>query len=207
MRKLILNLILMASILPAVAHVNLIYPAGGESFSAGQEVEVEWEIVIPHDTENWDLYFSDDGGESWEVIALDISPELLTYNWLVPDEGTDAARVRVVQDNVGIDYEDESNNFSITATLGQDDINMIAENFILYPVPAKDQLFIVSSIQLRHVTINVIGMQGQLIERLTNAYISKNEPFLLKLEGVRPGIYYMQVIMPDGVLSKKFLVQ
>ena len=97
-------------------HVNLLNPTGGETFIAGEEVQVNWQIAIMHDLQNWDLYYSPDGGANWEIIEEDIAPGLLTYTWLVPNNMTAEGRIRILMDNTGTDYEGISADFTIEAT-------------------------------------------------------------------------------------------
>lgn len=85
MKKSIFTIILVLSLIIAHAHVRLDHPQGGESFYPGQEITIEWTILIQHDTENFDLYFSTDGGLSWEGLQLNIPPDQLSYNWTVPE--------------------------------------------------------------------------------------------------------------------------
>lgn len=101
---------------PAVyAHVALDYPVGGETFNQGDTVNVQWHIVINHDLQNWDLYFSDDGGVSWQVVELDLPPGQLNYLWVVPGIPTTQGRIKIYMDNSGTDYEDQSGDFTILA--------------------------------------------------------------------------------------------
>jgi plastocyanin len=95
------------------AHVALDYPVGGETFTEGEIVNVQWHIVIPHDLLNWDLYFSDDRGTTWDPVELDLPPDVLNYEWTVPGIATTEGRIRIYMDNSGADYEDESENFTI----------------------------------------------------------------------------------------------
>lgn len=95
------------------AHVVLDYPVGGETFTQGDTVNVQWHIAIPHDLQNWDLYFSDDGGVSWQVIELDLPPAQLNYLWVVPGIPTTQGRIKIYMDNSGTDYEDQSGDFTI----------------------------------------------------------------------------------------------
>jgi len=67
-----------------LAHVELDYPQGGETFMSGEIVTIQWHIAIAHNTLNWDLYFSPDGGMTWEAIQIDIPPGELSYLWEVP---------------------------------------------------------------------------------------------------------------------------
>jgi len=95
------------------AHVELDNPLGGETFIVGQTVIIQWHIAIPHNTLNWDVLFSSDGGTSWAFIQMDLPANALSYTWVVPSTITSQARVSVIQDNSGQDYQDESMNFTI----------------------------------------------------------------------------------------------
>src|SRR4030095_14438606 len=95
------------------AHVILDYPQGGETFIVGETVTIQWHVYIPHNTINWDLYFSSDGGNTWQLIQLDIPVGQLTYQWEVPDNLTSLGKVKVIQDNTLEDYQDISGNFNI----------------------------------------------------------------------------------------------
>ncbi len=49
----------------APAHVQLDYPVGGETFVAGEIIEIQWHVLLPHQEHtDWDLFFSSDGGEN-----------------------------------------------------------------------------------------------------------------------------------------------
>ncbi|MFQ5447103.1 MAG: multicopper oxidase domain-containing protein [Saprospiraceae bacterium] len=95
------------------AHVAVDYPAGGETFTAGETVTIQWHIVIPHNTLNWDLFFSSDGGTTWEAIQMDVPPGELSYQWTVPPIATTQGRVLVIMDNSATDYQDASSIFTI----------------------------------------------------------------------------------------------
>ena len=116
----------------AHGHVALDNPGGGETFYYGQTVVIQWHIVIEHDTENWDLYFSSDGGENWEPIELDIPFEQLTYSWTVPELPTTEGVVRIVQDNLlDMDYEHQSTDFTIQDPPMPPVISTQAEDLVL----------------------------------------------------------------------------
>ncbi len=95
------------------AHVALDYPIGGETFIVNEPLTIQWHVVIPHNTLNWDLFYSPDGGVTWDTIQLDIPTSQLSYDWVVPDQPTAQGRVRVIQDNADQNYLDISMNFSI----------------------------------------------------------------------------------------------
>lgn len=101
-------------VFPAVAsaHIHIDSPAGGEVVQAGSEFTITWHIVIAHALENWDLYYSLTGPDGpWIPIAIDLAPgdetagSVHTFDWTVPDDITDDARVAVHMDNEGTEED------------------------------------------------------------------------------------------------------
>ncbi len=112
----------------ARAHVVIDYPKGGETLTSGSMVTIQWHIAIPHNTLNWDLYFSSNGGTTWQVIQLDLPAGDLSYVWQVPATAGTQSRVKVIQDNSDQDYEDQSMNFTIQTTALPPSINVAASD-------------------------------------------------------------------------------
>ena len=109
----------------ANGHVTLSDPDGGETLEVGSNFTIRWSVGIPHDIQNWDLWYSTTGaGGPWIDIAVDLPPgnpnpgSIHTFNWTIPDNPSSQIRVRVRQDNSGADYEDISN---ANLTIGQPD--------------------------------------------------------------------------------------
>jgi len=100
----------------ANGHVDLLDPNGGETLEVGSNFTIRWQITIPHDLQNWDLWYSTTGsGGPWIEIIMDMPGgdntygSIHTYNWIIPDDTSNQIRVRVRQDNSIADYEDISN--------------------------------------------------------------------------------------------------
>ncbi|MCH9029986.1 MAG: hypothetical protein IH819_10325, partial [Bacteroidetes bacterium] len=72
----------------AKAHVKPDFPVGSETFTAGDTVNIQWHIQVQHPIMNWDLYFSPDGGITWQEIQIDLDPSALKYLWEVPRVAT-----------------------------------------------------------------------------------------------------------------------
>src|SRR5688500_5843663 len=89
--------------LPLYAHVEIDYPVGGETLNPGQIINIEWHVAIAHNTLNWDVLYSSDGGMTWTPIQMDIPAGQLSLTWQVPTNTTTMARVSVIQDNDGMD--------------------------------------------------------------------------------------------------------
>ncbi len=111
--KIIALLIALLLVSNLKAHVELDFPVGGETFFVGDTVYVEWHKLINHNQNNWDLYFSPDGGGIWQSIQLDLPISQNNYQWVVPNIFTDRAQIRIRMDNIGDNYEDMSSTFTI----------------------------------------------------------------------------------------------
>ena len=114
-RKLTLLPLALVLAAPAAAHVLLDDPNGGEVLTAGDQVLIRWHVDIEHNLENWDLWYSTTGDSGpWISIATDLPPGDPTagaphsHLWTVPVEDSSQVRVRVRQDNFGMDYYDVS---------------------------------------------------------------------------------------------------
>ncbi len=117
MKKYTLSLLIgIFAIYELSAHVDLLNPQGGEMFSPGETVTIQWQIVVEHNTINWDLFFSGDGGSTWNPIQADMPVGTLSYQWSVPDISTTEGRIKIVQDNEDTDYGDISSIFTIETT-------------------------------------------------------------------------------------------
>jgi hypothetical protein len=118
----------LQSLSPAVAHVELQSPNGGEVLIGGTPFLIEWmPAVAPHDTLHWDLWYSTIATDGpWTAIALDLPPgdptvgSLHFYTWQLPNFTEPAMWVRIRQENdIDEDYEDISeNSFSIVTATG-----------------------------------------------------------------------------------------
>jgi len=95
------------------AHVKLDNPVGGEKYDPNEIVIIKWHILISHPQNNWDLYFSEDGGVTWQDLGIDLPVSQLTFTWTVPDIMTSHAKIKIVMDNVVDNYESISEEFSI----------------------------------------------------------------------------------------------
>jgi hypothetical protein len=196
----------------AAAHVVLDYPVGGETFQAGDVVMIQWHIEISHGPANWDLYFSRDGGSTWETIAMNLPESQLTYDWTIPNIATDSGQVKVVQDNVsGEDYSDASGNFIINTSTGINVFRNHADNFVLYPAyPNPFNNSTIISFYLPTTSRVQINIYNLLAQRLVTL-VSKEMP--AGIHQVRwdagifsSGIYIYQISTSYGLETGKLIL-
>lgn len=201
--KLFFFAIILASSADLYAHVELDNPVGGETFVSGTMVNIQWHITIAHNTLNWDLYYSPDGGMSWEAIQENLPAGSLSYQWLVPGEATTLGRVSVIQDNEGQDYQDESSDFTITtSTTSIPDIPHFGIK--VYPNPATDFLkidFDKNKILINDLTL--FDLQGKPVWYGED----KTKEMMIPVHSCPDGVYFLQIKTDQGVLSRKIFIQ
>ncbi len=155
------------------AHVGLDFPLGGETFEANAVITIRWHIQIDHGPCNWDLYFSSNGGASFQAIAIDLPKTQLTYDWTVPAIATQQGVIRVVQDNQnGTPYIDDSGVFTIDVPSGVTGIqtqNLNYKLFPAYPNPFNPSTTISYSIASESsVSLEIYDGLGRLVKTLVN---------------------------------------
>ena len=134
---LVAAVVLASSATAARAHVRLDDPNGGEVLEVGSVFTITWTILIAHNLQNWDLWYSTTGSTGpWTTLVMNLPAgsgqvgSVHTYDWTIPFVIDDSVWVRVRMDNSATDYYDVSNApFSIvlpplpcTADLNGDDV-------------------------------------------------------------------------------------
>ncbi len=189
--------LLLLAVLPSVrAHVELDYPKGGESFQAGDTVHIQWHELIPHNTLNWDLLVSFDGGLSWDTLQADIPYDSLSFVWEVPERNADSTRIRIVQDNSGFDYFDESGDFQITALNALQD-RSLEMGFRFGPNPTSGKLFVRFSPLKPHTShLSLWDAGGRVCGRF-EALSPKME---IDLSGLPSGVFFLRLETEAGAI-------
>lgn len=215
MKKLVFALFVMF-LSNIFAHVGLRSPLGSEQFTVGESVNISWQIIQIHPQNNWDLYFSSDGGNTWEDLAADLPTTQLEYSWTVPNNITTTARIRVVQDNTEQNYEAESDDFSISVTTDIEDISELAQGYkifqnypnpfnpttvISYSLPTAGiiELSVFSSIGEKVITL-VSGQQNSGNHSIT--WNGKNQNGYV----LPSGMYYYSMTFKNFTQTRKMLL-
>jgi hypothetical protein len=105
-----------------VIRPRVTHPNGGESFLAGVRTLLEWENPAGWPVGYVQIYYSADGGNTWNLVADHI--EGTSYVWEAPPEPTDSGRLRVVLlDDAGVmGYDSSDGPFAVrTTTTGIDE--------------------------------------------------------------------------------------
>jgi len=181
---------LLITISPITAHVELLNPNGGETYNPGQIIQIEWQEVLRHDFLNWDILFSPDGGVSWDTVKSNIPLATMNYSWELPYINTSEGRIKIVQDNVEVDYIDSSEDFVISSVTGINHPGIYEENKI-YPNPITDYSSIVfDNPGNNSYTLTVYNSRGQLIMTLQDIITNRIH---LQLNDFSKGIYFYRL--------------
>jgi hypothetical protein len=110
--------------------VTLLSPNGGEVWKTGSEQTIEWSASDNVGVTSVSLYYSTDGGSTWQEIATGLG-NTGTYLWTVPYDPSGNAMVKVIAaDAVGNEAEDTSDSVFTIIPASQEillfrDLNLI----------------------------------------------------------------------------------
>ena len=216
-------LILLFTISFSHAHVRIDSPKGGETFAPSTIITIKWTETQDHGENDFDLYYSLDGGEVWKEIALDIEDASSEYTWEVPFAETSNAKIKIVQDNSsGTDYDDISQNFAISSSPGEieePDIVTALQDFTIhsnedlqlsnYPNPFHTHTTIQFSIsQKSHVQLNVYNTLGKMVFAGVNETFDKGTyEILWKNHGIPGGIYLCKLMADEKKIINKMVLR
>ncbi|HZV71006.1 MAG TPA: T9SS type A sorting domain-containing protein [Saprospiraceae bacterium] len=188
----------------SMAHVDVDYPAGGETLTSGEHVTIRWRITIPHNTLNWDVYYSPDGGTTWETIQLDLPAGDLSYTWEVPEGATAQARVRVFQDNSSTDYQDESEVFTIQELSATSHPQSGDFNVEVYPNPAWEIINVDFGLNpTRPVQLSFLDATGKTLWLNDNLSLHNLIPVSL----YSSGIYFIRIKNNEGSYLRQVVIK
>ena len=185
------------------AHVDLKQPEGGETYHPGETVSIVWEATMGHSTLNWDLFYSIDGGLNWTILKEDLAAEARNYQWLVPDVPSVKARIKVIQDNEGGDYEDSSQNFTIASATGIQHSVQYPE-IKVFPNPITD----LATIEFENPdndkhSLTIYNIQGGVVRSITQISSGKVD---IQRGSLPAGRYFIQLRDEHKVRGRAKLV-
>jgi Bacterial Ig-like domain len=80
--------------------VTLSIPAGGATYTAGQQIGISW-IAADGAYTSFKISYSSDNGNNWTVLSSTVSGSSSSYTWMVPTSSTTQGLIKV--DGVGSD--------------------------------------------------------------------------------------------------------
>jgi len=194
-----------------LGHVQLDYPQGGETFYSGDSIVIQWTEVIHHNTLNWELYYSSDGGVNWQVIDNNIPYEVLEYKWQVPYEETTMGRIKVVQNNEGTNYESESGDFTVQNASGIGQLTATEELFKsvrISPNPSTTSCTLSFNLkQPAQLSVQVYDIVGKQVEGIPKKqYSSGQKEITLNTRAFNAGDYFCVIKTANAGKTLRFQV-
>ena len=143
-----------------------------------------------------DLFFSGDGGNTWLPIKLNISIDTLNYHWIVPDTPTSQGQIKIVMDNIGNDYEDNSENFTIESVTAINEVSYDS-GLKIYPNPMTENAIITfaNPDSESHVLI-IYNSVGRIVQKMADVSTDRL-PF--KRNNLVNGLYFYQLISKNEI--------
>lgn len=207
-RPFFLQILLFLLLKTSYAHVELTYPEGGEIFKPGDTINITWVEAQSHVTQNWELYYSPDAGESWFTISQNIAVPLREFEWILPLEMTKKGRIKVIQNNVETDYQDVSANFTIENATGIFENSISLNSFYNYPNPFRESTTFSFKLEKRfHVSLKIYNLAGSLVERIIDEEMNAG-PHTISWDtnSNNAGIYFYTIQIGNAIRVKKLQV-
>lgn len=210
-RFIILSFLLFLVAQSTYAHVELTYPEGGETFNSNDTITITWVEAQAHVTQNWELYYSPDAGNSWIEISTNIPVPLREFEWIVPEGETVKGRIRVVQNNAETDYDDVSANFivkDVTGIYETPEQSAAFESFYNYPNPFKYQTTFSFKLETpQQLTLKVYTLNGSLVATVADSqFYAGQHTMNWKSTSLDAGLYYYTIRIGDAMRVKKLQI-
>ena len=195
-----------------VINPTMVRPNGGENVPAQFPYDIVWENPADWHVDHADLYYTLDGGETWEEIATGVTGDRFT--WTTPVAESEQALVRIMvfdsQGMLGFDTSDAV--FTLTGGLSAVEnviptVYGLAQNF---PNPFNPQTEI--RFDLPHpgkTHLVVYDIRGRKVVDLVNEDMGAGRHHVVWTgkdtagRGVASGVYYYQLKSGDFVETRR----
>lgn len=204
----ILSLILV-SFTFAQGHVVLETRLTGESFEPGETIKINWAILVDHDQIDWGLYFSKDGGDTWEPIEEGLPLYQLTYEWSAPYLESDKMLIQIVQNNdMTEDYFDISDTFAIhSETTPALDLSDLKPDIFVSPNPVSHVARLTIHSPIQDLQVSILNAHGQLVEKLfESARTGEDHLYYWHTDKIGSGMYFLEILDDRKVRSLPVIV-
>jgi len=174
--------------------LELVAPNGGENLSAGSSYTIRWLVEnYPEPPHFYIISYSTDGGESYQTIASEISPQDTALEWTVVGELSATCRIKIelLDGFYDVIAEDESDaNFIIGPGIDESPLSELRPNFdvagnqISYYLPMSG-----------YVSLVVYDVCGRSLARLVDGH-SDAGYHSLRWRSETNGVYFVRFTAP-----------
>lgn len=177
-----------------------------EIVAGGENTEITWNF----DNVNlFDIEFSVDGGNTWELVANDVDAASNSIVWYVPNINTDNAKLRAIyNDTPSLEYD----RVSFVITPNTDVVDPAAYGYTLgnaTPNPFNTTTEITFSIPEREVvTAELYSVDGNKVATVINgqSFGAGSHTLTIDSEGLATGTYIVYVKVDQFTLTQRVVV-
>jgi len=194
------------------AHVGIIFPSSGQSFNIGEQIIIEWEVLVDHGPGTYTLEYTTDGGNNWIEIITGLSQETLSYSWIIPEIQTSMGGIQIIQVNeIDNDYSSIILNLKFGISTSVYDEKLAARNFELknvYPNPFNNNAVITYSLSNQsRIQLIIYDINGSLVKILENQTkpVGRHE-LVWDAAGMSSGTYIVLLKSDQHFASKKLVL-
>lgn len=209
--------VMATGVLRVIRH-RVTAPDGGERLAPGSSTQIHWSLPSGWQPHHADVYLSVNGGISWSIIGAGISGT--SFNWVVPNVSSDAARVRVeLFDALGAITHDSSDQpFNILArTTGVDDAMASGGRLLMQNAPNPFRSGASTTIRFElprsaKVRLAIFDVEGHLVRVLADGWMPAGRHQAVwqgddrKGRHVASGVYFYHLQEGDVRRSKRLVV-
>jgi hypothetical protein len=151
--------------------VAVVYPAGGETFTAGDQIDIQWIATDNVGVDSVTILCSMNGGTDWTVLASG-EPNDSLFTWIIPidDPGSDSCVVRVdaYDPSLNVGSGQSGSLLAIDPyTTGAEETPPVTALRQNYPNPFNGYTTISYSLEKPgHVSVRIYDTAGRLVRTL-----------------------------------------
>jgi len=171
------------------------------TFTVTDATDLYSNIKLKGEMTNWETIAMQQNGSEW-TLTLDILPG--SYEWgVIEDDGSPDGIWLIEGPNLLVNIApDGTITGDTTYIITYVNLDEKSLKISLYPNPAKDKLFLEFN-NKAETEISLTDARGQLIRHF-NADESR---LMLNLNGLKPGVYILNIISDHQLITKRFIKQ
>ncbi|WP_079240611.1 reprolysin-like metallopeptidase [Chryseobacterium indologenes] len=175
---------------------NVTAPATAVSWIGNSTQTITWDVAnttaSPVNAATVNIYLSTDGGLTYPTLILASTPNDGSEAVTIPNVNTTQARIMVAAET-NVFYNINPINFTITQTLGVNEIAANKDVFVVYPNPSKGLLNVKFTNSNEVYDITVYDVSGKLVFTQVNNKLNHDKTGTFDLSHLVTGDYLIKV--------------
>jgi hypothetical protein len=167
-------------------------------------IQLNWETASELNNDHFILMRSEDGIHFDQIVVIpghgtSYGPNKYQYF----DKAIEPEKVYYYK-LIQVDY-DRTEHLSDRIIYAQCGGNSSDPNVEVYPVPADNEVFVLSNKDMPNATIEIISALGEKIKQINNVNLSKNQKFKFNVRDLPDGYYHL-IISSEGIKIQKRII-